>query len=242
VSDAGRLRPWCTLTRLSPAHARPPIAAPDACDGRYSRGRSHVVALERSRSCRAEAVEVLLEVFPDFPGSNRLGAAEERRIARLIHERTLESGLAVGRVDAWSDPPVGVAVWLRRPALDEREPPRPPRPRLRDLLRPDVMEALERFEATMQRLRALSRPDAHVYLDMIGVLPVYRRQGIATALIEAGHAWADDLGLPVALDTDTEENVVFYTRRGYEVMARKRLPDSNRELVAMRRRPAGSIE
>jgi GNAT superfamily N-acetyltransferase len=188
----------------------------------------------------AEAVEVLLEVFPDFPGSNRLGTTEERRIARLLHERTVESGLALGRIDAWADPPVGVAVWLRRPALDDPEPPRPPRPRLGDLLPADVVAALERFDATMQRLRALSRPDAHVYLDMIGVLPVDRRQGIATALMEAGHAWADDLGLPVALDTDTEENVAFYARRGYEVTARERLPDSGRELVAMRRRPPGA--
>lgn len=184
----------------------------------------------------AEAVEVLLEVFPDFPGSKRLGATEERRIARLLHERTVESGLAIGRVDAWGDPPVGVAVWLRRPALDERQPPRPPRPPLRDLLPPDVVAALERFDATMQRLRATSRPDAHVYLDLIGVLPNHRRQGIATALMETGHAWADDLGLAVALDTDVEENVAFYARRGYEVMARERLLDSAGELVAMRRR------
>jgi len=188
----------------------------------------------------AEAVEVLLEVFPNFPGSNRLSAGEERRIARFIHERTVESGLAIGWIDAWGDPLVGLAVWLRRPALGEPEPPRPPRQRLRDLLPPDVANALERFDATMQRLRVLSRPDAHVYLDMIGVLPVHRRQGIATALMEAGHAWADDLGLPVALDTDTEENVAFYRRRGYEVKAREQLPESGRELVAMRRRPPGA--
>ena len=107
---------------------------------------------------------------------------------------------------------------------------------MRDLLPPDVVAALERFDATMRRLRTISRPDAHVYLDMIGVLPAHRRQGIATALMEAGHAWADDLGLPVALDTDTEENVAFYARRGYEVTARERLPDSGGVLVAMRRR------
>jgi len=188
----------------------------------------------------AEAVEVLLEVFPDVPGSNRLGPGEERRIARLILERTVESGLAIGRIDAWGDPPVGVAVWLRRPALDEPEPPRPPRPRLRDLLPPDVVDALERYGATLQRLRAISRADPHIYLDMIGVLPRHRRHGIAIALMEAGHAWADDLGLPVALDTDTEENVAFYARRGYEVTARERLPDSDGELVAMRRRPPGA--
>jgi GNAT superfamily N-acetyltransferase len=101
---------------------------------------------------------------------------EERRFARLLHERQVESALAVGRIDARGDPPVGV-------------------------------------------------------------LPAHRRQSIATALMEAGHVWADDRGLPVALDTDTEVNVAFSTRRGYMVMARERVPDSDRELVAMRRRP-----
>jgi len=162
--------------------------------------------------------------------------ADERRIARLLHERTVESGLAIGRVDVCGDPPLGVAVWLRRPALGEPEPPRPPRPSLRDVLPAEVIEALARFEAAMQRLRAIARPDRHVYLDEIGVLVAHRRQGIATALMEAGHRWADDLGLPIALDTDTDENVAFYERRGYEVMARERLPDTDRDLVAMRRR------
>jgi GNAT superfamily N-acetyltransferase len=74
---------------------------------------------------------------------------------------------------------------------------------------------------------------------MIGVLPLHRRKGIATALLEAGHTRADDLGLPVALDTDTQENVAFYARRGYEVLARERLPDTGGELVAMRRQQPG---
>lgn len=69
---------------------------------------------------------------------------------------------------------------------------------------------------------------------MLGVLAAHRRNGIATALLEEGHAWADELGLPVALETDTDENVAFYERRGYVVTAREPLPDSDRDLVAMR--------
>lgn len=183
----------------------------------------------------AEAVDILLAVFPDFPGSSALEPAEESRIARILHERTVESGLAVGQVDVWGDPPVGIAVWLRRPALGEPEIMGPARPNLRATLPVEVIEPLARFEATMQRLRTISRPDRHVYLDMLAVLPGHRRQGVATALIEAGHRWADDLGLPVALDTDTDENVTFYERRGYRVIGRERLPDSNRDLTAMRR-------
>lgn len=185
-----------------------------------------------------EAVDVLLEVFPDFPGSHALDPAEERRIARLLHERTIESGLVTGRVDVWGDPPIGIAVWLRRPALHDPEPPMPPRPSLRSVLPAEVIGPLMRFDAAMQRLRATSRPDRHLYLDMLGVLPAHRRNGIATALLEAGHAWAGDLGLPVALDTDTDENVSFYERRGYAVMAREPLPDTDRDLVAMRWRGA----
>ena len=180
-------------------------------------------------------MDILLAVFPDFPGSSALEPAEESRIARILHERTVESGLAIGQVDVWGDPPVGIAVWLRRPALGEPEIMGPARSNLRATLPAEVIEPLARFEATMQRLRTISRPDRHVYLDMLAVLPGHRRQGIATALIEAGHRWADDLGLPVALDTDTDENVTFYERRGYQVMARERLPDSDRDLTAMRR-------
>jgi GNAT superfamily N-acetyltransferase len=186
-----------------------------------------------------EAVDVLHEVFPDFPGSTVLDPTEERQIARVMHRRTVESGLAIGRVDMWGVPPVGVAVWLRRPAIGEPELPAPPRPSLRTLLPNEVVEPLERFETTMQRLRATSRPDRHLYLDMLGVLAAHRRQGIATALLAAGHTWAVELGLPIALDTDTDENVAFYEQRGYVVTARERLPDSGRDLVAMRR-PGGA--
>jgi len=185
----------------------------------------------------AEAIDLLLEVFPDFPGSSALDLADERRMARLLHERTIESGLANGRVDVWGDPPVGIAVWIRRPALGEPRPPPPPQPGIRDRLPAEVVESLSRFDVTVQRLRAISRPDQHVYLDMIGVLPAHRSRGIATALLEAGHAWADELGLPTALDTDSEENVAFYRRRGYVVMGRERIPELDWEVIAMRRDP-----
>ena len=87
----------------------------------------------------AEAVDVLLEVFPDFPGSSALAAAGERRIARLLHERTVESGLAIGRVDVG-----GSAGWRRGlvPATGPRGAgaARTPRPSLRNILPAEVVE------------------------------------------------------------------------------------------------------
>ncbi|HUF07122.1 MAG TPA: GNAT family N-acetyltransferase [Candidatus Binatia bacterium] len=187
----------------------------------------------------AEAVEVLRRVLPEFPASDALPPAERRRVAVLLHSRTIETGLARGRIDVWGDPIVGVAVWLVRPALNDPGPSPQPRvsgERLSDLISAGVIARLEAFDAVLQRLHAVARPDRHVYLDMLGVVPAHRRRGIATALMEAGQAWADGLGLPCALDTDTAENVAFYERRGYRTVDRERLPDSSgRDLVAMRR-------
>lgn len=191
-------------------------------------------SLARDRS--ADAVDVLGRVFPEFPGSDLVDAGERAEIARLLHRRTTESGLAIGRVDVWGDPIIGLAVWMRRPAVDEPEAPRPNRPGLADQLPAAVVDRLRRFNETMQGLRAVARPDRHLYLDELGVLPEHRRQGIASALLEAGHAWADELGLPCALDTDTDENVRFYERRGYEAIASERVPGSDLVITAMRRR------
>ena len=147
-----------------------------------------------------------------------------------------------GRVDVWGEPIVGIAVWLRRPALDDPSAPTrtdPSREPLDSLLSRDVIHELTAFDVVLQRLRRIARPDGHAYLDMLGVLPAHRRTGIATALMNIGHDWADRGGLPCALDTDTAENVAFYARRGYRVVARERLPD--RELVAMRREVATQL-
>ena len=183
-----------------------------------------------------EVVGVLLRVFPEFPGSQAVGADDRSRIAALLHRRTVEAALRVGQIYGCGDPIVGVAVWLPRPPITETEPsPRPPGPSLREQLPDSVIEALGWFDVAMQRLRAVSRPDRHMYLDMLGVLPGHRRRGIATALMDAGHAWADGLGLPCALDTTSEDNVAFYERRNYRVMARERLSGAGYDLVAMRR-------
>ena len=195
-------------------------------------------AWELSSDRAAEAVEILCRVFSEFPGSDALAPYERRRVAELLHSRTIAAGLTDGRVDAWGDPIVGVAVWLVRPALAQAASPnsrRASRDPLAGLVSAGVLAELRAFDAVMQRLRAIARPDRHVYLDVIGVLPAYRRRGIATALMAAGHRWATGLGLPCALDTDTSENVTFYEGLGYRVRGRERIPGSDRELVAMRR-------
>jgi GNAT superfamily N-acetyltransferase len=154
-----------------------------------------------------------------------------------IFVRTMLRAMDEGRVDGWGDPIVGVAVWLERPAIDEESP------RSQDTAVPPPVvpehaaDRVEEFGRLMQLMHRLARPDRHIYLDSIGVLPDHRREGAATGLLGTGFAWADTLGLPCSLDTLNPDNVAFYQRRGLEVVASKPLPGSDLTFTSMRRWP-----
>ena len=72
------------------------------------------------------------------------------------------------------------------------------------------------------------------------MLPHHRRQGIATQLLEAGFAWADERGLPLSLDTLDPNNVTFYEKRGFEVLATEPVSGSDLTVASMRRSPQSS--
>lgn len=188
----------------------------------------------------AEAADALTRAMMDDPETAYLipDPVERLRVHRLLFEDTIERALELGRVDACGDPILGVSIWLRRPAVtDPVDATAAPR-RTHDpaaLLGPQAMARAERFAAVMRDLREQARPDRHAYLDSLGVLREHRRQGIASRLLDVGHAWADALGLPCALDTLTDENVAFYEGRGYRVVARAPVPGSDLRLTAMRR-------
>jgi GNAT superfamily N-acetyltransferase len=186
-----------------------------------------------------EAAEALARAFaPHDPLRTYLAPdpADGPRVNAVMFRLSIAAGLADGRVDVWGDPIVGVAIWLPRPAIGEGALlPAPPVPGAYEEFGPEVVERIGRVREVMQRLRAIARPDRHVYLDEVGVIPEHQRHGVATALLEAGHDWANTLGLPCALDADVEANVAFYRGRGYEVIARERVPESVLTITAMRR-------
>jgi len=57
----------------------------------------------------------------------------------------------------------------------------------------------------------------HWYLLSVGTRPERQGQGLGKSLLEQGTAQADAAGLPCYLETATEENVAFYSKRGFEV-------------------------
>jgi GNAT superfamily N-acetyltransferase len=184
----------------------------------------------------AEAAEVLAQAMVDEPLSRWLLPDRDEFLA--VHYdlfvELIRLAFAEGRVDTWGDPIVGVAVWLRRPAV---VPGRRSVPSLggAGAFPAHAVERVERFAAVLRHLRERARPDEHAYLDTIAVLPESRRRGIGTGLLDMGHAWADGEGLPCALETDTSRNVAFYTRRGYAVVAELPLPGSGLTVTSMRR-------
>lgn len=73
-----------------------------------------------------------------------------------------------------------------------------------------LMPAIEKMQE-----EAVSEP--HWHLFGIGVEPGLQGKGIGSQLMEVGLDLADSSGQPCYLETGTEENVRFYSKRGFEV-------------------------
>lgn len=194
-----------------------------------------------------QAADVLGTALVDDPYATFLVPDPRRAllVQRLFMRAAIEDAIDKGdRVDGIGDPIVGVAIWLRRGAIGVPEDEVRQRPsaalRLaRESLGAEGLERAEAFGQAMRRLRERARPDRHAYLDSIGVLSDSRRHGLASALLAAGQAWADDERLPCCLDALTEANVAFYEHRGYVRVDEEPVPDANFQIVAMRRRSLG---
>ncbi|MEX1297043.1 MAG: GNAT family N-acetyltransferase [Candidatus Limnocylindrales bacterium] len=186
-----------------------------------------------------EAADTLARAMADEPFSRWLlpDPDEFRAVHRELYAALIRLALDEGRVDTWGEPIVGVAVWLVRPPISEiAAPTARAKRRLPDVFPAHATERVERYSAVIRRLRERVRPQRHAYLDTMAVLPEHRRRGIASRLLEAGHAWADAAGLPCALDTETVRNTAFYERRGYRTVARLQVPGSDLTVSGMRRR------
>jgi GNAT superfamily N-acetyltransferase len=183
-----------------------------------------------------QAADVLARAMVDEPFSRWLLPDREEFLAvhHQLFAELIRLAIDEGHVDTWGDPVAGVAVWLRRPAV---VPGKRQQPSLEGTSRFPAHAArrVEQFTAVLRQLRERARPDEHAYLDTIAVLPEVRRRGIASGLLEAGHAWADGEGLPCALETESAQNVAFYARRGYAVVAELPLPGSGLTVTSMRR-------
>ena len=91
---------------------------------------------------------------------------------------------------------------------------------------------------TLGRQREVHMPDPHWYLAVLGVDPAHQGGGVGSALVRAGLARSDAARLPAYVETETEGNVTFYERLGFQVLERVVIDRLDLPMWLMARDPA----
>ena len=163
-----------------------------------------------TRDDRRQLCVTAVRAFADDPVMRWLHPDDETYLAPggEVLRQAMTGWLEHGEV--WcTDDGVGVAVWIPpgRPDTHVDDPTaEPPSPELR-----------ERFEIIGPLLDAHTPDEPHWYLQLLGTHPDWQRGGVGAALMGAMFERADAEGLPCHLETETEVNVAYYRRHGFEV-------------------------
>jgi ribosomal protein S18 acetylase RimI-like enzyme len=178
-----------------------------------------VIKLPKSRL--SEAAGVLAHSYHDHPNFIDFFPDEKVRDRVLPHVciAGLRDALGFGHVYAATrgGEIVGVAAWLPPGAF-----PLSPRRQLRVL--PDMIRVLATAPRPARRLlrfmisvvgRHPEQP--YWYLENVGVKPAAQGLGAGTRLLEPVLSLADAAGQPCYLETQTERNVAWYRKLGFEV-------------------------
>ena len=169
------------------------------------------------------AARSLAEAFHDDPLLMLLSPDERRRpeLGRWFFARALTIGLRSGHV--WgTDDASAVAVWFP-----------PGRTHITPIQMLRVGMGALPFKAgwrsSARLLQAMSATESfhnavggpHWYLMAIGTRASRRGQGLGGQLVEMGVSRADAAGLPCYLETATDANLAFYSKRGFEVIGQR---------------------
>jgi GNAT superfamily N-acetyltransferase len=184
-----------------------------------------------------EAARVLARAFLDDPAWAWVIPNRERRAAVLPWLFRVGFDIATGDIWTTTGAVRGVARWLppgRAPARVG--------PTLRALVSTPLRlrDATPRFIAygrAVETLRTRIASGPHWYLAGIGVDPSEQRRGIGAALLEPGVAGAARDRLPAVLLTNSERNLSFYGRHGFEVVYEGATPDRGPPCWALVRDP-----
>ena len=187
-----------------------------------------------------QASELLARAFQDDPVWKYLIPDGSRRLRLLpsFFSIVVRYSLLYGEVYTTSSLE-GVACWL---------PPGNTSPRFSRLVRLGFRHASLGFELGWTGFRRYVSmetyngtvhqrfvPGKHWYLWALGVDPAYQGQGIGGMLMQPVLARAETERLPCYLETSTEKNVAFYSKRGFTVVNEGVVPGSDLHVWAMMR-------
>ena len=177
-------------------------------------------------------VDVLARSFADdpivrWPFPTDGSAVEQcRELFRILDERFVHTGWL------WeADDGAGVAMWVPPGAAErfvEIE--------LETRVPIDAMtgDGGVRYRGFWDWIEAHLPPEPHWFLDHLAVAPERRGEGLGVALVELGTGFARRDGVPAFLETARPENVGFYERIGFRVVADEPAPGDGPRLWFMR--------
>lgn len=84
-----------------------------------------------------------------------------------------------------------------------------------------ALPRLLKADAALTAMHKKYAPGKHWYLFLLAVDPTFHGQGVGGALLGEGQARAAEQGLPCYLETMTQSNVAFYTKRGFVVQEQR---------------------
>ena len=168
-----------------------------------------------------EAARTLAEAFQDDPLLTILvaqDAAKRRRVAPWFFRASIKYGRRHGQV--WSNSDASAAaIWL---------PPGQTTIRPLGMIRAGMaampfkvgFRGMRRFVEAIGAMEGFHRKiqGPHWYLLAIGTRRDRQGQGFGSALLDVGVAAADGAGIPVYLETATDDDVAFYSKRGFRII------------------------
>ena len=198
-------------------------------------------AVQLARTQVKDAGEVLARAFQDDPLWTWWQPDESRR-ARLLPwfmEAWVRYCLKHGEVQITAGKVEGAALWI--------PPGKLPLSVVALMLTGWLLaplkfgpSAFSRFTSDMNFLERLHKrdvPPRHWYLGTLGVDPPRQGQGVGGTLLQPVLARADADGLPCYLETESEINVTFYKRHGFEEVVEVDLPRDGPHIWTMKREP-----
>ena len=166
------------------------------------------------------AAATLGEAFFDDPLLQIVAPNEatRRRWGAWFMSMPLQYGLRWGEV--WSnDDTSAVAVWIP-PDTGEMGLGRMLQVGLAKMPVRLGVNGSRRFISSLSKTEPFHKSVAgpHWYLLAVGARSERQGQGLGSALVEVGTSRADAAGVPCYLETGTQSNINFYTKRGFEIV------------------------
>jgi ribosomal protein S18 acetylase RimI-like enzyme len=190
----------------------------------------------------ATACQVFAKAFHDDPLWIHLIPDEYRRQQKLpaVFEHIVRYSLKYGELYAPTENLEGISAWVPHTTVEES---------LWRVIRSGAFRAalkmgsrlgrqIEKiFEPINQDRRAHMKDRPYLYLQAIGVLPEFQRQGFGGRLLKPMFARADKEDMFIYLETETDENRLIYEKYGFQILKERRVPGDDFLVWEMLREP-----